>query len=153
MASILRSFGTSPMSKNVVRSAPPSNVVDLPEFELVLVIFFYLDLDEGGLQLLVEVDVRPRRDDVHWLEFKTRPVHVQAVCVFLKVMRQGIVPNNLELVSVLGVANHLFQREVIVLNEISARLKVDLQGLLVQCRGLTLEYLLCDMAQFLFFKS
>ena len=104
--------------------------MDLPELELVFVIVVDLDLDEGGLQLLVDTDVRPGRDDVIWLELETRPEHVQVVCIFLKVMRQGIVPNHLKLVPVLGIANHLSQRQVIILNDISACLESDLRGLL-----------------------
>jgi hypothetical protein len=104
--------------------------MDLPELEFVFVIVIDLDLDKGGLQLLVDADVRPGRDNVIWLELETRPVHVQVVCIFLKVMRQGIVPNHLELVPVLGIANHLGQRQVIILNDISACLESDLRGLL-----------------------
>ena len=104
--------------------------MDLPELELVLVIVIDLNLDEGGLQLLVDADVRPGRDDVVWLELETRPVHVQVVRIFLKVMRQGIVPNHLELISVLGIADHLGQRQVIILNDISACLESNLWRLL-----------------------
>ena len=142
MAIILRPCGTSPMRKPVVRSASSSHVVDLSELELVIVLVFDIECDEGGLKLLVDADIRLRRDDVNWVELITRPVHVQVVRIFLKVMRQGIVPNHLELVSVLGVANNLRQREVVVLNDISARLKGDLRGLLVECRGLALEKML-----------
>lgn len=67
-------------------------------------------------------------------------------------MRQGIVPDHLELVPVLSITDHLGQRQIIILNDICACLESDLRGLLRYDGRITLEELLSDLAQFLFFK-